>query len=113
MATALAELVNVPDAPLQLVVGAGDVWMIRFAGTVSVKLDWVKSKPFALLKVMVSVDAAFAPTVAGENASVTVGGDRVTASGVGQAVAAEPAEDGALTVAAPVALNETPAEPSM
>ena len=39
MVTALAELVNVPDAPLQVVVGAGEVWMIRLAGTVSVKPD--------------------------------------------------------------------------
>ena len=84
--------------------------MIRFAGTVSVKPDWVKSKPFALLKVMVSVDATFSPTLAGENASVTVGGASVTVSGVGQAVAAVPTDDGAFTVAAPLALNETPVE---
>ena len=37
--TALAELVNVPDAPVQVVVGAGEVWTIRLAGTVSVKPD--------------------------------------------------------------------------
>ena len=33
------ELVNVPDAPLQVVVGAGEVWTVRLAGTVSVKPD--------------------------------------------------------------------------
>jgi len=106
MVTALAELVNVPDAPLQVVVGAGDIWTVRLAGTVSVKPDWVKSKPLALLKVMVSVEATFSPTLAGENASVTVGGVGVTVSGVGQAVAAVPAEDGAVVVA-PVDVNAT------
>src|SRR5712692_5510516 len=93
MATALAELVNVPDAPLQVVVGAGEVWTLRLAGTVSVNPDSVKSKPLALLKVMVSVEATFSLTRAGENASVTVGGVSVTVSGVGHAVAAVPAED--------------------
>jgi hypothetical protein len=39
MDTVLAELVNVPDAPLQVVVGAGEVCTIRLAGAVSVKLD--------------------------------------------------------------------------
>jgi hypothetical protein len=55
MDTALAELVNVPDAPLQVVVGAGEVCTVRLAGTVSVKLDWVKSKALLLPNVMVSV----------------------------------------------------------
>jgi hypothetical protein len=113
MVTALAELVNVPDAPAQLVVGAGEVWMLRLAGTVSVKLDWVSANPLVLLKVMVSVDATFSPTLVGENASVIVGGTGVTVSGVGQAVAAVPGEDGAFTVAAPLAVNETLAELSM
>ena len=113
MVTALAELVNVPDAPAQVVVGAGEVWMIRLAGTVSVKPDWVSANPFALLKVMVSVEAAFSPTLVGKNASVTVGATSVTVSGVGQAVAAVPAEGGAFTVAAPPALNETLALLSM
>jgi len=61
MATALAELVKVPDAPLQVVVGAGEVCTLRLAGTVSVKLDWVKSKPLVLPNVMVSVEATFSP----------------------------------------------------
>jgi hypothetical protein len=39
MVTALAELVKVPDAPLQVVVGAGEVWMLRFAGAASVNAD--------------------------------------------------------------------------
>ena len=80
--------------------------MLRFAGTVSVKPDWVKVKPFVLLKVMVSVEATFAPTLAGENASLTVGGTGVTVNGVGQAVATVPADDGVFTVAVPVESNE-------
>ena len=55
---------------------------------------------------MVSVEATFSPTVAGENASVTVGGVGATVSGVGHAVAAVPAEDGAAVVA-PVDVNVT------
>ena len=39
MDTVLAELVNVPDAPLQVVVGAGEVCTLRLAGTFSVKPD--------------------------------------------------------------------------
>jgi hypothetical protein len=39
MVTILAELVRVPFAPAQVVVGAGEVWTVRFAGTVSVKSD--------------------------------------------------------------------------
>src|ERR1700719_4509861 len=99
MVTVLAELVNVPDAPLQVMVGAGDVWSARLAGTVSVKPDWVKSKALALLKVMVSV---------GENASVTVGAEVVTVNGVGQAPALVPAEAptrGPLVMAPPVATD--------
>jgi hypothetical protein len=111
--TLLAELVRVPDAPVQLVVGAGEVWMLRLAGTVSVKLDWVSANPFVLLKVMVSVDATFSPTLVGEKASVMVGGVGATVSDVGHAVAAVPAEDGAFTVAAPPAVNETLAVLSM
>jgi hypothetical protein len=39
MATVLAELVSVPDEPLHVVVGAGEVCTLRLAGTVSVKPD--------------------------------------------------------------------------
>jgi len=48
---------------------------------------------------MVSVEATFSPTLAGENASVTVGGVGANVNGVGHAVAAIPAEDGAVVVA--------------
>ena len=107
MVTALEELVRVPEAPLQVVVGAGDVWTLRLAGTVSVNPDWVNAKPFVLLKVMVSVAAAFALTLVGENASVTVGGIVVKVKGVGHALAAVPADEGVFTVAIPVDVNET------
>src|SRR5580700_12021402 len=83
MVTALMELVKVPNAPAQVVVGAGEVWMTRLAGIVSVKFDWVKANAFALLKVMVSVEATFSPTLVGEKDWVTVGGISVTVSGVG------------------------------
>src|ERR1700676_2101447 len=55
---------------------------------------------------MVSVEAAFALTPVGENASVTVGGTGVTVMGVGHAVADVPALVGAVEVA-PVVLNVT------
>ena len=103
MVTVLAEVVKVPDVPMQVVVGAGDVAMTRLAGTVSVKWDCVKSKPLALVKVMVRVEATFSPTLAGENASVTVGEIGVKVSGVGHAVAAVPADDGALLLVTPFA----------
>ena len=92
--TLLAELLSVP-VPEQVVVGAGDIWMLKFAGTVSVKPDCVRSKPFALLNVMVSVAGTFSPTLVGENASVIVGGAGLTVSGVGHAVVAVPGDDGA------------------
>src|SRR5258708_26737194 len=62
---------------------------------------------------MVSVEATFSATIAGENASVTVGGVGVTVSGVGHAVAAVPGDDSAFTVATPAAVNETLAVLSM
>lgn len=68
---------------------------------------WVSAKPLVLLKVMVSVDATFSLTVDGENAVLTVGAAGATVKGVGHAVTAVPAEDGALIVAAPCALNVT------
>ena len=70
------------------------------------KPDWVKAKPLALLKVMVSVETTFSPTLAGENASVTVGGTGVTVKAAGHAVTAVPGEDGAVVVA-PVDVNVT------
>ena len=43
MVTALAELVNVPDPPLHVVVGAGEVSTVNPAGRVSVKPDCVNA----------------------------------------------------------------------
>src|ERR1700738_3201902 len=80
--------------------------MLRLPGTVSVKPDWVSANPFALLKVMVSVDATFWPTLAGEKASASVGGVGATVGDFGHAVAADPAEEGAVVVA-PVDVNVT------
>jgi hypothetical protein len=62
---------------------------------------------------MVSVEATFSPTLAGENASATVGATGVTVMGAGHAVAAVPVDDGAFTVATPAAVNETLAVLSM
>jgi hypothetical protein len=55
---------------------------------------------------MVSVEATFSPTLAGEKASVTVGGTGATVIAVGHAVAAVPADDGAAVVA-PVGAKST------
>jgi hypothetical protein len=60
-----------------------------------------------LLKVMVSVEAAFAATLAGVKAALTLGDAGLTVIGATQAVAAVPADDGAFTVAVPAALNDT------
>jgi hypothetical protein len=106
MVTVLAELVNVAVAPLQVVVGAGAVWRLRFAGTVRVMPDWVKSKPLALLNVMVSAETTFSPMLAGEKACASVGGTGVTVKAAGHAVAAVPGEDGAAVVA-PLDVNVT------
>jgi uncharacterized membrane protein len=57
-----------------------------------------------LLKVMVSVEAAFALTLVGENASVTVGGTGVNVMGVGHAVADVPAVVGAELLAVPAVI---------
>ena len=70
--------------------------MVRLAGKVCVNPDCVKSKPLLLVKVMVSVEAAFGATVAGANASVTTGAIGVTVMGEGQALAAVFADEGTL-----------------
>lgn len=101
--TAPAELVSVPDAPLQVVVGAGELCTLRFAGMVSVNPACVSAKPFVFLKVMVSVEDTFTSTLAGENASVTVGATGVTVIEAGHALAALPADDGACMIAGALA----------
>jgi hypothetical protein len=98
MVTLEAVFDSVP-LPEQVVVGAGEDSMVRLPGTVSLKLAWVNENALALLNVMVSVEASFSVTLAGENDSATVGAMGVTVSDAGQAEAAVPAEDGALVVA--------------
>lgn len=62
----------------------------------------------ALPKVTTSVAGAFAATLAGENAALTVGAAGVTVMGAMHALALVPAEDGAM-VLAPPAVNVTTA----
>jgi hypothetical protein len=105
--TLVVVFVKVP--PPQVVAGAAadaDVDTLRLAGSVSVRLACVSAKAFKLLSVIVSVETTFSPTLAGENASVTVGAEVVTVNGVGQAPALVPAEAGgvaALRMAPPAA----------
>src|ERR1700730_6273304 len=91
--TLVVVFVNVP--PPQVVAGAAadaDVDTLKLAGSVSVRLACVRTKAFKLLSVIVSVETTFSPTLAGENASVTVGAEVVTVNGVGHAPALVPAE---------------------
>src|SRR5258706_10291092 len=54
MVTVLAELVSVPDEPLHVVVGAGEVCTLRPAGTGSAETPRGKTKPLAFTTIMVS-----------------------------------------------------------
>jgi hypothetical protein len=107
--TLLVVFVKVP--PPQVVAGAAadaEVDTLRLAGSVSVRLACVRAKAFELLSVIVSVETTFSPTLAGENASVTVGAEVVTVNGVGQAPALVPAEaatTAALVMAPPAATD--------
>jgi hypothetical protein len=86
-------LVKVP--PRQVVAGAAadaEVDTLKLAGSVSVRLACVRTKPFKLLSVIVKVETTFSPTLAGENASVTVGAEVATVNGVGHAPALVPAD---------------------
>ncbi len=97
--TLLVVLLNDLDAPPQVVAGAGMVAIVRLAGRVCVRPVWVSAKPLLLVSVMVSVAVTLGATLPGEKASVTTGASGVTVSGVGHALALEPAEDGAVVVA--------------
>ena len=99
--TLLVVLVNDIAAPVQVVAGAGIAWIERLAGSDCVRPDCVKSKPLLLVKVIVSVEAAFGATVAGANTSVTTGAIGVTANGAGQALAAVFADAGTLLTTPP------------
>ena len=86
-------VVKVP--PPHVVAGAAadaDVDTLRLAGSVSVRLDCVRAKALLLWSMIVSVETTFSPTLAGENASVTVGADVETDNAVGQAPVLVPAE---------------------
>jgi hypothetical protein len=121
--TVLAVLVRAIALPLHVVAGAKDVdpedvAMLRLAGSVSVKLDCVRANPLELASVIVSVETTFSPTLAGENASVTVGATGVTVKALGHAEALVPAAVGVvaaaviapLALAARVAVSMAPAE---
>lgn len=94
--TALAVALTEAPTPVQVVAGAGAVAMVKPVGSVWVKFDCVRAKPFAFVKVRVSVDTVDGRTVAGEKAWVIVGAIGVGSIGVGQAVAAVPAVLGAV-----------------
>jgi hypothetical protein len=66
--TALVVALTATLAPVQLVAAAGALAMATPAGSVSVKCDCVSAKPFALAKVIVSVDATPGATVLGAKA---------------------------------------------
>ena len=63
--TALLVLVSESDAPLQLVVGAVSVAMLRLAGSVAEMADWVRANGLVLIRVRVSVALAPAATLIG------------------------------------------------
>jgi hypothetical protein len=109
--TVLVVFVKVAALPPHVVAGATDVdaedvAMLRLEGKVSVKLDCVSANPLALLSVMVSVETTFSPTLAGENASATVGTTGATVKALGHAEALVPAVVGVdAAVIAPLALT--------
>src|ERR1035438_7423720 len=115
--TVFVVFVNETAAPPQVVDGASAidpddvVAMLRLAGSVSVKLDCVSAKPLDLGSVIVSIEPTFSLTLAGANASVTVGADGVTANAVGHAPAAAPAAAGvaAALLMEPVELTDSAA----
>src|SRR5271168_5417807 len=76
--TLLVVLVNDMAAPPQVVVGACMLAMLRLAGSVCVRPDWVRSKPLPLVNVRVSVATTLVATLAGANAAPTTGAIGVT-----------------------------------
>ena len=63
-------LVSDTAAPPQVVAAAGVVARVRFAGSVSAKLDCVSAKSLEFESVMVSIDTELFTVVAGENDSL-------------------------------------------
>ena len=78
-------IMNELFVPAQVVVGAGEVAIVKPLGSVSLNVDCVSTKPFALLKVKISEALEFSLTLIGENVCVIVGGSETTSSAVGQA----------------------------
>jgi hypothetical protein len=111
--TTFAAAVKDLAAPVQVVAGVGVLAMVNALGSVSLKPVCVSAKPFALLKVMVSVEATLSPTLAGTNACDIVGATGAVDTAVGQALV--PAVVGALLLAllevtVTVAVSVAPAE---
>jgi hypothetical protein len=104
--TLLVVLVIASAAPLQVLVGAC-VPSAKLVGSDTVIPDWVNAKALLLPKVSTSVAGAFAATLAGEKAALTVGAAGVTVMGAMQALALEPAEDGAVVLAPPAVKRTT------
>jgi len=113
--TLAVPLVSDRFAPVQVVEAAGAVCKVSPLGTDSVIPDCVNANPLLLASVTVSAEFVLTSTLAGAKASVIVGAATVTVMGVTQAVALEPAEDGAEVTAPPalkltVAVSVLPAE---
>src|SRR5258708_27151568 len=102
-----AVLVGAKAAPPQVLAGAGEP-SVKLAGSDTVIPDWIKAKALELPKVTTSMAGAFAATLAGESAALTVGAAGVTVMGAMQALALVPAQGGAM-VLAPPAVTVTPA----
>lgn len=112
--TLLVVLVRVSDAPLQVLDGACEP-TVRLAGKDMVIPDCVSANPLVLPKVTTSMAGAFAATLAGEKAALTVGAAGVTVIGAMHALALVPAERGAVVLAPPAvklmtAVSVLPAE---
>ncbi len=111
--TVFDEAVRDSAAPVQFVAGAGELAIVNALGSVSLRPVWVSANPFALVNVIVSVEAMVCPTVAGANVWDTVGATGVAATAVGQAWV--PAVDGAellalFDVTDTLAVSVSPAE---
>src|ERR1700722_19992540 len=78
------------SAPPQVVAGAGELLTVRPPGSASVKAALDRTKAFELFRVIVSVEAAFSATLAGEKTSLTVGATGAVTVSVAETAAALP-----------------------
>src|ERR1019366_1867053 len=67
-------LIGADSVPPQLDAAAGALFTVRLPGSVAFNPTEVRAYAFELPSVMVSVEIPFCPTLAGANASDTVGG---------------------------------------